>query len=155
MKKTSNFWAASLKNESNLLVWITVCMGTNCNLFRRTVLEMPESKQLSFRLRLVRRIFQHPAIQTKIVQHFGKIFHHIKVRQPIGRRILSKPWSEQAGGWIIFCKKRLRTLKSFQIFKTEIKKPKTLSGWCPFQGLPNGTTLMQILSGWTVPLNGC
>ncbi len=30
--------------------------------------------------------FQHPAIQTKIVQHFGGFFHQIKVRQPIGRK---------------------------------------------------------------------
>jgi hypothetical protein len=30
-------------------------------------------------------------------------------------------WSEQAGGWIQFCMKWLRTLKSFQIFKSEIK----------------------------------
>ncbi len=48
--------------------------------------------------------------------------------------------------------KRLRTLKLFQIFSTEIKKSKTYSGWCPFKGLFNGTTLMQIQSGWTVPL---
>ncbi len=42
---------------------------------------------------------------------------------------------EQAGGWIHFCMKWLRTLKSFQIFRSEIKKSKTYSGWCPFQGL--------------------
>jgi hypothetical protein len=48
--------------------------------------------------------------------------------------------------------KRLRTLKLFQIFITEIKKSKTYSGLCPFQGLSNGTTLMQIQSGRTVPL---
>jgi hypothetical protein len=30
--------------------------------------------------------FQHPAIQTKIEQHFGGFFHQIKVRQPIGRQ---------------------------------------------------------------------
>jgi hypothetical protein len=29
---------------------------------------------------------QHPAIQTKIEQHFGGFFHQIKVRQPIGRQ---------------------------------------------------------------------
>jgi hypothetical protein len=45
------------------------------------------------------------------------------VRQPPRRKVSYKPWSEQAGGWIHFCMKRLRTLKSFQIFKTEIKKP--------------------------------
>ncbi len=49
--------------------------------------------------------------------------------------------------------KRLRTLKLFQIFSTEIKKSKTYSGWCPFKGLSNGTTLMQIQSGRTVPLS--
>jgi hypothetical protein len=32
--------------------------------------------------------FQRPAIQTKIVQHFGGFSHQIKVRQPIGRKIL-------------------------------------------------------------------
>ncbi len=47
--------------------------------------------------------------------------------------------------------KRLRTLKSFQIFKTEIKKSKTYCSWSPFQGLFNGTTLVQIQSGRTVP----
>jgi hypothetical protein len=30
--------------------------------------------------------FKHPAIQTKIEQHFGGFFHQIKVRQPIGRQ---------------------------------------------------------------------
>jgi hypothetical protein len=29
--------------------------------------------------------FQHPAIQTKIVQPFGRFFHQLKVRQPKGR----------------------------------------------------------------------
>ncbi len=41
----------------------------------------------------------------------------------------------------------------FQIFKIEIKKSKAYSGWCPFQGLSNDTTLMKIQSGRIVPLN--
>jgi hypothetical protein len=44
-------------------------------------------------------------------------------------------------------------LKLFQIFSTEIQKSKTYSGKCPFKGLSNGTTLKQIQSGRTVPLN--
>ncbi len=48
--------------------------------------------------------------------------------------------------------KQLRTLKSFQIFKSETKKSKTYSGRCPFQGLSNGTTLMHIQSGWMLSL---
>ncbi len=38
--KNSKFWDASCKNESNLLlVWITVCMCSNSNLFCQTVLQ--------------------------------------------------------------------------------------------------------------------
>jgi hypothetical protein len=44
--------------------------------------KMRERLQLFFRLRLVNKEFQHPAIQTKIEQHFGRFFHEIKVRQP-------------------------------------------------------------------------
>ncbi len=36
--------------------------------------------------------------------------------------------------------------------RSKIKKLKTYSGWCPFKGLSNDTTLMQIQSGRTVPL---
>ncbi len=35
---------------------------------------------------------------------------------------------EQAGGWIHFCMKRLRTLNSYQIFKIKNKKYKIYSG---------------------------
>jgi hypothetical protein len=30
--------------------------------------------------------FQHPAIQTKIEQHFADLFHQIKMRQPMERQ---------------------------------------------------------------------
>ena len=81
--------------------------------------KMRERHQLFFGLQLVSKEFQHPAIQTIIEQHFGGFFHQIKVPQPIERQD-SMQTTEQAGGWIHFCIKRLRTLKSFQIFKTEI-----------------------------------
>ncbi len=45
--------------------------------------------------------------------------------------------------------KQLRTSNTYKIFKTKNKNKKTFSGWCPFQGLSNGTTLMQIQSGRT------
>ncbi len=60
--------------------------------------------------------------------------------------------NKQAGGWINFSWGELRTLNSYQIFK--IKKSKTYSDWCSFQVLSNGTTLLQIQSGRTVPLRG-
>jgi hypothetical protein len=48
--------------------------------------KMRERHQLFFGLRLVSKEFQHPAIQTKVEQHFGGFIHQIKVRQPIGRQ---------------------------------------------------------------------
>jgi hypothetical protein len=71
--------STSEKNESNLLlVWITVCVRTNRDLFTpNRVLKTRESQQLFVGLRFVSRIFeefQHPAIQTKIVQHFDGFF---------------------------------------------------------------------------------
>ncbi len=50
---------------------------------------MRESQQLFLGLRLTSTFFkefQHPAIQTKIVQHLGVFFNPIKVCQPIGRK---------------------------------------------------------------------
>jgi hypothetical protein len=48
---------------------------------------MRERHQLFFGLRLLSKEFQHPAIQTKIEQHFGGFFPQIKVRQSIGRQV--------------------------------------------------------------------
>jgi hypothetical protein len=45
-----------------------------------------ERHQLFFGLWLLSKEFQHPAIQTKIEQHFGRFYHQTKVRQPIGRQ---------------------------------------------------------------------
>ncbi len=41
-----------------------------------------------------------------------------------------------------------RTFNFYQIFKIKNQKSKTYSGWYPFQGLSNGTTLMQVQSVW-------
>jgi hypothetical protein len=69
-----------------LLVRISVCMCSNHDLFRRTVLQKCGRHQLFFGLRLVSKEFQYSAIQTKIEVHFGGFFHQIKVRQPIARQ---------------------------------------------------------------------
>ena len=88
---------------------------------------MRERYKLSFGLRLEIKELLHSAIQTKKELHFVGFSHQITVRQPIGRQDSMQP-AEQAGGWVQFCMKRLRTLKLFQIFSTEIKKSKTYSG---------------------------
>jgi hypothetical protein len=44
---------------------------------------------LFFGLQLIRikfEDFQHPAIQTILVEHFGGVCHQIEVRQPIGNK---------------------------------------------------------------------
>ncbi len=89
---------------------------------------------------LVSKEFQHPGIQTKIEQHFGCNFHQIKVHQAIGRQdsMQTVIWTSRRFDY--FCMKLLRALESFRIFKSELKKSKTYHGWCPFQGLSNGTT---------------
>jgi hypothetical protein len=48
--------------------------------------KMQKRHQLFFGLRLVNKEFQHPASQTKIEKHFGRFFHKIKMRKPIGRQ---------------------------------------------------------------------
>jgi hypothetical protein len=51
--------------------------------------KMRENQQLFFELRFVSRIFkkfQHHAIQTNMVHHFGGFFHQVKVCQPIGSK---------------------------------------------------------------------
>jgi hypothetical protein len=61
----------------------------------------------------VSKEFQHPAIQTKIEQLFGRVFHQIKVSQPRGRqdsmqtmirtsRRLDSFWHEAAQNFEIF-----------------------------------------------------
>jgi hypothetical protein len=47
---------------------------------------MRERHQLLFGLRLAGKKFHHSATQTKMELHFGRFFHQIKVRQPIGRQ---------------------------------------------------------------------
>jgi hypothetical protein len=113
---------------------------------------MQESQQLFFGLRLVSEEFQHPAIQTKIDQSLSRFSYQIKVCWQKGRKDSIQTIIQTSRRLDYFFMKWLRTLKSFQIFKTEIKKSKTYSGWCPFQGQSSGTTLIQIQSGRTVPL---
>jgi hypothetical protein len=82
-------------------------MGTNRNLFRQTGSKKAGESTMFFG-RLVSRIFeefQHPVIETKIVQHFGGFFHPIK--------IVFKSCAKEAGRWMHFCMKQLRTSKSF------------------------------------------
>jgi hypothetical protein len=92
-------------------------MCSNRDIFSVTVLDR---HQLFFGLRFVSKEFQHPAIQTKIEQHFGRVFHQIKVSQRRGRqdsmqtmirtsRRLDSFWHEAA--------------QNFEILKIKNEKP--------------------------------
>ncbi len=63
-----------------------------------------------------------------------------------------KLWSEQAGELEAFLHDAAQNLEVVSNIQHWYEKIKTFSGWCPFKGLSNGTTLMQIQSGRTVPL---
>ncbi len=122
---TSKFWAASCKKASN----------PPRSFSPNHAPKMRERYQLFFGLRLEGKKFHHSAIQTKIEKLFGGFFLQIKVCQPIGRQD-----SMQTVIWTS------RRLDSF------LHEARTYSSWCPFKGLSNDTTLMQIQSGRTVPL---
>ncbi len=152
-EKTSKFWATSCKNEFNLpLVQITVCIETCLLIDWRTFIWGKNSPECCSILVWIAGCWNsffkscNPKNNWCLSRIFGARFG--------GKdRGLStcKPWSKQEWGWIHFCMKRLRILNSYQIFKIKNKKSKTYSSWSPFQGLSNGTTLMQIQFGRTVP----
>jgi hypothetical protein len=86
---------------------------------------MRESQQLFFRLRLVSRIFeefQHTAIQTKIVLHFGRFFHQIKVRQPIGRKDSIQAVCQRMSRLEAFLYLAAQNFELFSKFMIKIKK---------------------------------
>ncbi len=121
-----------------------VCMCSNSELFCHP------RHQLFFGLRLVSKEFWHPAVQTKIEKRNSGGFFH----QPANRKTVFQVFhanhdlNKQEVGFIFAWSDS--ELWSLQTFKSEIKISKTYSGWCPFQGLSNDTTLMQIQSGRTV-----
>ncbi len=135
-------------------VGITGCMVTNRNLFHQPGLQKCGKV---FGLRLVSKEFQHSAIQTRIAQHFGRFFHQINVLQPIGRKdsIQTVIQTSRRLDWILY-----EAAQNFEVFSNIQKwnyKIENIKRLMFFQSLSNGTTLMQIQSGRTVPekaLNG-
>ncbi len=104
--------------------------------------KMRERHQLFFGLRLVSKEFQHPAIQTKIEKNSDRFFHQLKVRQPIGDRILCNrdPNKQEVGSL-------------FKYSRVKFKKMKTYGSACPFQGLSNGPLSCKSNLAGTVPLS--
>jgi hypothetical protein len=88
--------------------------------------KMRERHQLFFGLRLVSKEFQHTTIQTKMEQHFGRFFHQIKVRQPIGRPDSMQTMIRTNRRLDSFLHEAVQNFEVFQIFKNELKKIKNL-----------------------------
>ncbi len=84
--------------------------------------------QLFFGLRLVSKEFQHPAIQTKIEQHFGGFFHQIKVHQQIKTGFYAnRDPNKQEVGFIFACSGwGLWSLFKYSRVKLKIKNLKRL-----------------------------
>jgi hypothetical protein len=59
--------------------------------------------------------------QSKIEQHFSGFFHQIKVHQPIGRQDSMQTVIRAIRRLDSFLHEAAQNLKSFQIFKSEIK----------------------------------
>ncbi len=153
-EKTSKFWAASCKKESNLLlVRITVCIESCLPISWHTFIWWKNPpKNYSILVWIAEWWNSLPSSRTQRTIDISPAFlEHGSVKKITVWAHANRIPNKQED-WRPFCMKRLRTWKLFQIFSTEIKKSKTYSGWCPFQGLSNGTTLMQIQSGRTVPL---
>ncbi len=131
-EKTSKFWAASCKNEYNLLlVRITVCIES-CLPIGWHIFIWWKNPPKSYSILVWIAEWWNSLPSSRNPNNIWYLFH-----------IFGARFGEKDRG--------LSTCKP-QIFSTEIKKSKTYSGWCPFQGLSNGTTLMKIQSGRTVPL---
>jgi hypothetical protein len=75
--------------------------------------KMQERHYLFFGLQLVSKEFPHPAIQTKVKQHFGRFFHQIKVCQPKGRQesMQTVIQNKQEVGFILH-----ETAQNFEVF---------------------------------------
>ncbi len=77
----------------------------------------------------------------------------MEVRQPIARQDSMQTVIQTSRRLDSFLHEAAENFEVFSNIQEWIRKSKTYSGWCPFQGLSNGTTLMWIQSGRTVPLN--
>ncbi len=144
--KISKFWAASCKNESNLLlVWIMVCIGLlTCILWKNPTKCCSILVWIArcWKSLLTNRNSKNNCWHTRI---FGAWLGGKK-----SGLSTYKLWSNKQEVGFIFAwsGSELWTLIKYSISK--IKNKKTYSRWCPFEGL---STLIEIQSGVTVPLN--
>ena len=151
--KSSKFWAASCKKESNLLlVRFTVCIEPCFPIGWRTEKIRQSAALFWFGLRNDEFFTCEPKSKEQLMSlpHLWSTVWRKRLRlehmQTVNRT------SRRIGG--LFAWSGSELWSCFKYSRSKIKKLKTYSGWCPFKGLSNDTTLMQIQSGRTVPLKG-
>ncbi len=117
------FWATLCKNESNLLlVRIPVCIESCLPIGWRTFIWWkipPKCCSILVWKGDVGILYSWAVIQRQLM---SLSYFWSTVRWEDRSLSTCKPWSKQAGGWIHFCMKRLRTLNSYQIIKIKNKK---------------------------------
>jgi hypothetical protein len=116
----------------HLLAGITVLYGYNRqSLPPNRSPKMRESLQLVFGLRHVSKEFQHPAIQTWIVQHFGRFFHQINMRQPKVFYTNCNPNKQEVGFNFVWS-----SLTLFKYSKVKLKNQKHIAVDVLFKAYP-------------------
>ncbi len=150
--KSSKFWATSCKNESNLLlVRFTVCIESCLPIGWRTSIWWKNPPKFSSIWVWIAEWWNFlPASRNPKNNWCLSCIYGVRFGEK--DRMPCQPWTKQAGGLEAFWHGAAQNFEVVLIFKIKNKKFKTYSGWCPFKGLSNDTTLMQIQSGRTVPL---
>ncbi len=133
--KSSKFWAASWKNESNLLI---ISFGSRSACAQTTIFSQPSG------------------IQTKIEQHFGGFFHQIKERQPIGFYANHDPNKQEVG--FIFAWSGSELWSLFKCSRMKLKNQKPIAVDVLFKAypmVPLSCTVDPIWPDDTFKVTGC
>ncbi len=150
-EKTSKFWAAPCKKASNPPAWSDHGLHRILSSYWLAHFHlMKKSAKVLLYLDCGMMDFLPASRNPKNNWCLSRIYG---VRFGEKDRGLStcKPWSEQAGRLEAFLHGAAQNVELLTNIQDQKKKLKTYSGWCPFKGLSNDTTLMQIQSGRTVP----
>ncbi len=147
------FHATSCKNESNLLlVQITVCIESCLPIGWHTLLWKIRQNVALFWIGLlyVGILYSRAVIQRTIDVSPTFFEHSFAAKNAVWVHANTDPNKQVVG--LIFAWSDWELCTLIKYWRSKIKNKKTSRIWCSFRGLSNGTTLMQIKYGRTVPL---
>ncbi len=114
--------------------------------------KMRESQHLDFGLRLVRRKFEETLTSRNPKQNSPTLWQIFSSNESAPANRKKGFYTNRRRSRCIFAWSGSELWTLFKYSRSKLKKWKTFSGWRSFQGLSNGTTLMQIQPGRTLPL---